>query len=122
MPEEKTQVTCTRCGLPATEKRPMSQYRATHRGLAECFAATREHASAEASVAAEKNSDDWKAEVAEANQLLRSCYAIADRERENPDTTNWYAIRTRLDLALARQHRLLHPEQYDAATKGVRDA
>jgi hypothetical protein len=44
MPEEKTQVTCTRCGLPATEKRPMSQYRATHRGLAECFAATREHA------------------------------------------------------------------------------
>lgn len=43
---EASEVVCTRCGLPATAKRPMSQYRATHRGLVECFEATREHASA----------------------------------------------------------------------------
>lgn len=41
---ETTEVVCTRCGLPATETHPMSQYRATHRGLAECFEVTREHA------------------------------------------------------------------------------
>jgi hypothetical protein len=45
-------------------------------------------------------------ELKEANELLRSAFAIAER---NGASTNWEAWRNQLRIALNRQHKILYP-------------
>lgn len=50
-----------------------------------------------------------KLALEQANQLLRSTYAIAMREGAN---TNWQTFQQQVKTVLANQHYLLYPEQY----------
>jgi len=47
-------------------------------------------------------------ELAAANGLLRSAFQIAKRDGKD---TNWEAWRKQLDIALVRQHKLMHGKE-----------
>jgi hypothetical protein len=46
----------------------------------------------------------------DANQLLRTCYQVAEREHAKPNSTNWPALRDRIHDALKQQHAHMYPD------------
>lgn len=57
---------------------------------------------------------DLMAMIKEANEMLRSAYAVAEREG---GCTNWEAFRNRLNAVLEQQHRVMFPKSVSGTSK-----
>lgn len=57
---------------------------------------------------------DLMAMIKEANEMLRSAYAVAEREG---GCTNWEAFRNRLKAVLEQQHRVMYPKSVSGTSK-----
>lgn len=65
--------------------------------------------------AAERERQELKRLLIQANGLIRSFHAVCDRDGER---TNWDALGRQVKEVLAEQHQYLNPDQYIAPRAG----